>query len=116
SDKVLPTYDIKKKTDTKSLDVLVPQPEKKAGLSTKQLLMTLIDDVKSLKEQIKVPSDKSLSVSQTRNSKSSKCKQTTWVRPCKHRGCKNHLANDCYIKPKCSTCGSTDLLTKEHLE
>ncbi|GJZ32050.1 retrovirus-related pol polyprotein from transposon TNT 1-94 [Tanacetum coccineum] len=29
---------------------------------------------------------------------------------------KNHLSDDCYSNPKCSTCGSTDHLTKEHLE
>nr|GEX37427.1 retrovirus-related Pol polyprotein from transposon TNT 1-94 [Tanacetum cinerariifolium] len=28
----------------------------------------------------------------------------------------NHLFDDCYSKPKCSTCGSTNHLTKEHLE
>ncbi|GKA78808.1 hypothetical protein Tco_0785345 [Tanacetum coccineum] len=107
-----PTYAIKKKTETKSPIVHVPQPEKKADLSAEQLLLTLIDEVKSLKEQIKVPSDNSPSVSQTRSSKSSKGKQTTWFRPSKHCGFKNHHAKDCYIKPKCST----DHLTKEHLE
>ncbi|GJU25147.1 retrovirus-related pol polyprotein from transposon TNT 1-94 [Tanacetum coccineum] len=34
--------------------------------------------------------------------------------PCKHCGLRNHLSDDCYSKPKCSTCGSTDHLTKEH--
>nr|GEW03434.1 hypothetical protein [Tanacetum cinerariifolium] len=29
---------------------------------------------------------------------------------------RNHLFEDCYSKPKCSTCGSTDHLTKEYLE
>nr|GEU65803.1 retrovirus-related Pol polyprotein from transposon TNT 1-94 [Tanacetum cinerariifolium] len=29
---------------------------------------------------------------------------------------RNHLSDDCYSKLKCSTCGSTDHLTKEHLE
>ncbi|GJW67427.1 retrovirus-related pol polyprotein from transposon TNT 1-94 [Tanacetum coccineum] len=91
-------------------------PEKKADLSIEQLLLTLMDEVKSLKEQIKVPSENSPSVSQTRSSKSSKGKQTTWFGPCKHYGFKNHLAKDCYIKPKCSTCGSTEHLTKEHLK
>nr|GEW15551.1 retrovirus-related Pol polyprotein from transposon TNT 1-94 [Tanacetum cinerariifolium] len=28
----------------------------------------------------------------------------------------NHLSNDCYSKPKCSTCGSINHLTKEHLK
>nr|GEW57956.1 hypothetical protein [Tanacetum cinerariifolium] len=57
SDKVLPTYVIKKKTKTKSPVVLVPQPKKKDDLSTEQLLLTLMDEVNSLKEQIKVPLD-----------------------------------------------------------
>ncbi|GKA78809.1 hypothetical protein Tco_0785346 [Tanacetum coccineum] len=115
-DKVLPTHATKKKTETKSTAVPVPQPEKKADLSAKQLLLALMDEVKSLKEQIKVPSDNSPSVSQTESLKSSKGKQTTWFGPCKHCGFKNHLAKGCYLKPKCSTCGSTDHLTKEHLE
>ncbi|GJT21637.1 retrovirus-related pol polyprotein from transposon TNT 1-94 [Tanacetum coccineum] len=75
-----------------------------------------MEEVKSLKEHIKVPSNNSPSVSQTGSSKSSKGNQTTWFRPCKHCGFKNHLAKDCYLKPKCSTCGSTDHLTKEHPE
>ncbi|GKB11061.1 hypothetical protein Tco_0844984 [Tanacetum coccineum] len=116
SDKVSPTHAIKKKTKTKSPDVPVPLPEKKANLSDEQLILTLADEVKSLKEQIKVPLDNSPSVSQTRSSKSSKGKQTTWFRPSKHCSFKNHLAKDCYLKLKCSTCGSTDHLTKEHLE
>ncbi|GKF87695.1 hypothetical protein Tco_0258572, partial [Tanacetum coccineum] len=36
--------------------------------------------------------------------------------PYKCCGFKNHLSDDCYSKPKCSTYGSTDHLTKEHLE
>ncbi|GJV66222.1 hypothetical protein Tco_1477050 [Tanacetum coccineum] len=116
SNKVSHTYAIKKKTETKSPAIPFPQPEKKADLSAEQLLLTLMDEVKSLKEQIKVPSENTLSISQTGSSKSSKGKQTTWFGPCKHYGFKNHLAKDCYIKPKCSTCGYTNYLTKEHLE
>ncbi|GJY67967.1 ankyrin repeat-containing protein [Tanacetum coccineum] len=116
SDKVSPSHANKKNTETKSPVVPIPHPEKKTDSSDEQLLLTLIEEVKSLKEQIKVPSDNSPSVSQTRSSKSSKGKQTTWFGPCKHYGFKNHLAKDCYIKPKCSTCGSTDHLTKEHYE
>ncbi|GJZ54756.1 retrovirus-related pol polyprotein from transposon TNT 1-94 [Tanacetum coccineum] len=52
--------------------VPVPHTERRAVLSTEKLLLTLMDEVKSLKEQIKVPSDNSPSVSQTRSSKSSK--------------------------------------------
>nr|GEU69089.1 retrovirus-related Pol polyprotein from transposon TNT 1-94 [Tanacetum cinerariifolium] len=116
SDKVSPTHAIKKRTVTKSPTVPVPQPKKKVDLFAEKLLLTLMDEVKSLKIQIKVPSDNSLPVSQTGSLKSSKGKQTTWFGPCKHCGFKNHLAKDCYIKSKCFTCGSTDQLTKEHLE
>ncbi|GJZ16223.1 retrovirus-related pol polyprotein from transposon TNT 1-94 [Tanacetum coccineum] len=86
SDKVSPTYAIKKKTETMSPVVPVPQPKKKADLFAEQLLLTLMDEVKSLKEQIKVPSDNSPSVSQTGSSKSSKGKQTTWSGPSRHQG------------------------------
>ncbi|GKB09289.1 retrovirus-related pol polyprotein from transposon TNT 1-94 [Tanacetum coccineum] len=116
SDKVSPTHAIKKKTKTKSSTVPALISEKKGKASTENLLLTLMKEIKSLKEQIKVPSNNSPSVSQTRSSKSSKGKQTTWFGPCKHCGFKNHLAKDCYLKPKCSTCGSTDHLTKEHPE
>ncbi|GJS79865.1 hypothetical protein Tco_0729746 [Tanacetum coccineum] len=51
----------------------------KRRLSAKQLLLTLMDEVKSLKEQIKVPSNNSPSVLQTRSLESSKGKQTTWA-------------------------------------
>nr|GEW35816.1 retrovirus-related Pol polyprotein from transposon TNT 1-94 [Tanacetum cinerariifolium] len=70
-----------KQLQTKSPDVPVPQPENKVDLSAKQLLLTLMDEVKSLKEQIKVLSDKSSFVLQTGSSKSSKGKQTTWFGP-----------------------------------
>ncbi|GJW58665.1 retrovirus-related pol polyprotein from transposon TNT 1-94 [Tanacetum coccineum] len=72
--------------------------------------------VKGLKEQIKTPSDNSTSVLQTRSSKFAKGKQKTRFGPCKHCRYRNHLLEDCYIKPKCSTCGSSDHLTKEHPE
>ncbi|GJS79868.1 hypothetical protein Tco_0729749 [Tanacetum coccineum] len=114
-DKVLPLHTIKKNTKTKS-PAFVPQLKKKVDLSAEQLLLTLMDEVKSLKEQIKVPSDNTPSISQTGSLESSKGKQTTWVGPCKHCGFKNDLDKDCYLKPKCSTYGSTDHLTKEHLE
>ncbi|GKD76791.1 retrovirus-related pol polyprotein from transposon TNT 1-94, partial [Tanacetum coccineum] len=42
--------------------------------------------------------------------------EETWFGPCKHCGFRNHLSDDCYSNPKCSTCGSTNHLTKEHLE
>nr|GEU63624.1 hypothetical protein [Tanacetum cinerariifolium] len=91
-------------------------PEKKADSSTEQLLLTLMKEVKGLKEKIKIPSDTTLSVSQSRCSKSAKGKQKIWFGPCKHYRFKNHLSKDCYMKPKCSTCGSINHLTKEHPE
>nr|GEX22839.1 uncharacterized mitochondrial protein AtMg00810-like [Tanacetum cinerariifolium] len=72
SDKVSHTHAIKKKTETKSSTVPTLIFEKKSEASTENLLLTLIKEVKSLKEHIKVPSDNSTPVSQTRSSKSSK--------------------------------------------
>ncbi|GJX90784.1 hypothetical protein Tco_0344110 [Tanacetum coccineum] len=89
---------------------------KKADLSTEKLLLTLMEEVKGLKEKIKIPSDISPSISQSGSSKAAKGKQKTWFRPCKHHGFRNHLLEECYIKPKCSTCGSTNHLIKEHPE
>ncbi|GJW44158.1 hypothetical protein Tco_0072957 [Tanacetum coccineum] len=60
SDTVSPTHAIKKKTETKPPAVPIPHPEKKADPSAEQLL--LMEEVKSLKEQIKVPSDNSPSI------------------------------------------------------
>nr|GEV44540.1 hypothetical protein [Tanacetum cinerariifolium] len=43
-------------------------------------------------------------------------KQKVWYGACKYCRLKNHLSNDCYLKPKCSTCGSCSHTTKEHTE
>nr|GFB41908.1 retrovirus-related Pol polyprotein from transposon TNT 1-94 [Tanacetum cinerariifolium] len=61
----------KKKTQTKSPFVLNPCPNKKVNSSTEKLL-TLIEEVKGLKEEIKPSSNNFVSVSQTRSSKYSK--------------------------------------------
>ncbi|GJV47076.1 retrovirus-related pol polyprotein from transposon TNT 1-94 [Tanacetum coccineum] len=90
------------------------RPSAKADSSTKQLLLTLMEEVKGLKRQIEIPLSTPLSSTQPSSSKASK--QKTWFGPCKHCGFRNHLSDDCYSKPKCSTCGFTDHLTKEHLE
>ncbi|GKC04292.1 hypothetical protein Tco_0995902 [Tanacetum coccineum] len=74
----------KKKTQTKSPAVPDPCHDKKADSSTEQLLFTLMEEVKGLKEQIKTLSNNSPSVSQSRSSKSAKGKQNTWFGPCKH--------------------------------
>ncbi|GJX40062.1 hypothetical protein Tco_0255052 [Tanacetum coccineum] len=115
-DKRLSVKAPKKKAQTMSPSVPDPIPVKKADSSTGKLLLTLMEEVKGLKEQIKIPLDTSPSVSQSGSSKSAKVKQKTWFGPCKHCGVRNHLPEDCYMKPKCSTCGSTDHLTKEHSE
>nr|GEU55429.1 retrovirus-related Pol polyprotein from transposon TNT 1-94 [Tanacetum cinerariifolium] len=111
--KVSPAYVIKKKTK-KIPSGSKPCSNKKADSSTEQLLLTLIEEVKGLKMQIEFPSD--ILPSSTQPSCSKASKQKTWFRPCKHCRYRNHLFDDCYSKPKCSTCGSTNHLTKEHLE
>ncbi|GJS82362.1 hypothetical protein Tco_0748903 [Tanacetum coccineum] len=58
---------------------------KKADSSTKKLLLTLMEEVKGLKERIKIPSDTSLFVSYSGSSKSAKGKQKTF---------------ETYVKPK----------------
>ncbi|GJR30549.1 hypothetical protein Tco_1106781 [Tanacetum coccineum] len=110
SNKVSPAYVIKKKTN-KTPTAPKSRSDKKA---IEQLLLTLMEEVKGLKRQIKIPSGTSPSITLSSSSKSTKRK--TWFGPCKHRGLRNHLSDDCYSKPKCSTCGSTDHLTKEHTE
>ncbi|GKF01480.1 hypothetical protein Tco_0028403, partial [Tanacetum coccineum] len=100
-----------------TLDTPVPKktrPYVKADSSTEQLLLTLIEKVKGLKRQTEIPSGTPPSSSQPCSSKATT--QKTWFGPCKHCGFKNHLSDDCYSKTKCSTCGSTNHLTKEHLE
>nr|GEY91908.1 hypothetical protein [Tanacetum cinerariifolium] len=69
---------------------------------------------KGSKNHIKIPSETSPFESQANSSKPSK--QKAWYRPCKHYRLKNYLSGDYYSKPKCSTCGSNDHLTKEHTE
>nr|GEV62150.1 retrovirus-related Pol polyprotein from transposon TNT 1-94 [Tanacetum cinerariifolium] len=105
-----PAYVIKEKIE-KSPTVPKPRSDKKANSSTEQLLLTLMEEVKGLK---KIPSGVLPSNSQPCSSIATK--QKTCFGPCKHYGFKNHLSDDCYSKPKCSTCISTDHLTKEHLE
>ncbi|GKA20529.1 putative RNA-directed DNA polymerase [Tanacetum coccineum] len=98
-----------------TLDTPVPKKTRaSADSSTKQLLLTLMEKVKGLKRKIKIPSSTPPSSSQPSSSKATK--QKTWFGPSKHQGFKNHLFDDCYSKPKCSTCGSIDHLTKEHLK
>nr|GEU57991.1 putative reverse transcriptase domain-containing protein [Tanacetum cinerariifolium] len=89
-------------TKPKSPAVQISCPDKKADSSTEQLLLTLMEEVKGLKNHIKIPSDTSAFESQANTSKPSK--QKAWYGPCKHYRLKNYLSGDCYSKPKCSTC------------
>ncbi|GJZ24007.1 retrovirus-related pol polyprotein from transposon TNT 1-94 [Tanacetum coccineum] len=114
SNKVSQTYVIKKRTESKHPAVQSSCPDKNALPSTEQLLLTLMEEVKGIKNQILIPSDTSSSVSQACSSKTPK--QKVWYGPCKHCGMRNHLSDDCYSKPKCSTCGSISHTTKEHTE
>ncbi|GJT67574.1 retrovirus-related pol polyprotein from transposon TNT 1-94 [Tanacetum coccineum] len=105
------TYVIKK-TEPKVQTVQISCSKKKASPSTKQLLLTLMEEVKGIKDHIKIPSVTSSSGSQASSSIPSK--QKVWSTLCIHYGLKNHLFDDCYSKPKCSTCGSNEHLTREH--
>nr|GEZ32444.1 hypothetical protein [Tanacetum cinerariifolium] len=95
-------------------DLKKTKPSVKGDSSTEQLLLTFTEEVKGLKRKIEIPTGINSSSSQSSNSKASK--QKKWFGPCKHCGFRNHLSNNCYSKPKCSTCGSTNHLTKKHLE
>ncbi|GJU01713.1 hypothetical protein Tco_1112051 [Tanacetum coccineum] len=114
SNKVSQTYVIKKRTESKHPAVQNSCPDKNALPSTEQLLLTLMEEVKGIKKQILIPSNTSSLVSQACSSKAPK--QKVWYGPCKHYGMRNHLSDDCYSKPKCSTCGSISHTTKEHTE
>ncbi|GJR01564.1 retrovirus-related pol polyprotein from transposon TNT 1-94 [Tanacetum coccineum] len=103
-----------KKTELKHPTIQISCPDKNALPSTKQLLLNLMEEVKGIKNQILIPSDTSSSVSQASSSKTPK--QKVWYGPCKHSGLKNHLSDDCYSEPKCSTCGLNSHTTKEHTE
>ncbi|GKA94811.1 hypothetical protein Tco_0816849 [Tanacetum coccineum] len=91
----------KKKAQTVSPFVPDPIPVKKADSSTKKLLLTLMEDVKGLKEQIKTPLDNSAFVSQTGSSKSVKGKQKTGMDlpGCDICGSIAHETADCAKKP-----------------
>ncbi|GJX35466.1 retrovirus-related pol polyprotein from transposon TNT 1-94 [Tanacetum coccineum] len=105
TDKVVP-INVNQKTKTKS----------PSDSPIEKLLLTLMQEVKGLKEQIQTHSETLPPSSQSGSSRSAKGKSKIWFRPCRYCGFKNHLIEDCYMKPKCSTCGSINHLTKEHPE
>ncbi|GKE90062.1 hypothetical protein Tco_1567537, partial [Tanacetum coccineum] len=73
SAKVSPTYVTKKKTE-KSPAGPKPCSDLKADSSTEQLLLTLMEEVKGLKRQIKIPLGTPPSSTQLSSSKASKQK------------------------------------------
>nr|GEV20136.1 retrovirus-related Pol polyprotein from transposon TNT 1-94 [Tanacetum cinerariifolium] len=75
------TVKILKKAKLVTASVLDLSPNKKADSSTEKLLLTLMEELKGLKEQIKIPSDTSSSVSQSGSTKYAKGKQRTWLGP-----------------------------------
>ncbi|GJS58759.1 hypothetical protein Tco_0653544 [Tanacetum coccineum] len=86
---------------------------KKADSFIEKLLLTLMEEVKGLKEYIKVPLVISPSDSHASSSKPSK--EKTFLVPI-YCGLRNHFTDDCYLKLKCSTRRSTEHMTKDHLE
>ncbi|GKB32048.1 hypothetical protein Tco_0871449 [Tanacetum coccineum] len=77
SDKRLAVKLLKKKSQPVTSSVPDLPLSKRADSSTKRLLLTLMEEVKGLKEQIKIPSDTSLSISQSGSSMFAKGKQRT---------------------------------------
>nr|GEY45370.1 hypothetical protein [Tanacetum cinerariifolium] len=112
--KVSQTYIIKKRTESKHPAAQNSCLDKNDIPSTEQLLLTLMEEVKGIKNQILISSDTFSSVSQACSSKNPK--QKVWYGPCKHYGMRNHLYDDCNSKPKCSTYGLISYTTKEHTE
>ncbi|GJW69708.1 retrovirus-related pol polyprotein from transposon TNT 1-94 [Tanacetum coccineum] len=97
SDRVSQTYVIKKKTEPKLPVVQISCFDKKADSFIEQLLLTLMEEVKAAPSlQNKRPGMDLVNT--------------------KHYRLKNNLSVDCYSKPKCSTCGSNNHLTKDHTE
>ncbi|GKD88270.1 retrovirus-related pol polyprotein from transposon TNT 1-94 [Tanacetum coccineum] len=92
SNKVSQTYVIKKRTESKHPAVQNSCPDKNALPSTKQLLLTLMEEVKGIKKQIMIPSDTSSSVSQACSSKTPKqkdcLKRSVWYLD---SGCSRHM-------------------------
>ncbi|GJX19621.1 retrovirus-related pol polyprotein from transposon TNT 1-94 [Tanacetum coccineum] len=109
TNKVVPV-NVKQKTETKSS----PDP------STEKLLLTLMEEVKHLKEQIKAHSETSPPTSQSRSSRTlaklhtqpsqgSSRRVPLIPKPyilCKHCGFNDHHFDECEYYPGCDLCGS----------
>ncbi|GJV06486.1 retrovirus-related pol polyprotein from transposon TNT 1-94 [Tanacetum coccineum] len=72
SDRVSKTYAIKKKVVYVPSEVLMSCSDKKSDSSTEQLLLTLMEEFKGIKDHIKIPSVTSPSTSQASNNQPSK--------------------------------------------
>ncbi|GJS19602.1 hypothetical protein Tco_0448234 [Tanacetum coccineum] len=91
-------------------DLTLDTPHPKKTIPSAKVSPTYVTNKKTEKSPAGTPP------SSTQPSSSKDSKQKTWFGSCKHCGFRNHLFDDCYSKPMCSTYGSTDHLTKEHLE
>ncbi|GJR41557.1 retrovirus-related pol polyprotein from transposon TNT 1-94 [Tanacetum coccineum] len=92
SNKVSQTYIIKKRIESKHPVVQNSCPDKNALPSTEQLLLTLMEEVKGIKNQILIPSDTSSLVYQACSSKTPKqkdyLKRSVWYL---NSGCSRHM-------------------------
>ncbi|GKF02505.1 hypothetical protein Tco_0029428, partial [Tanacetum coccineum] len=122
--KVSPGYVIKRKTKNKSLVVFESYTDKTADSSIKQLLLTLMEEVKGLKKKIETPSGTSPLNSQSKHAVVKKTlinlKAQSPLNPipkkapmipkpfkeCKYCGFNDHHYNNCEYYPGCEVCGS----------
>ncbi|GJW06291.1 retrovirus-related pol polyprotein from transposon TNT 1-94 [Tanacetum coccineum] len=108
SDKVSQTYVIKKKIEPNHPAVQISCPDKNALSSTEKLLLTLMEEVKGVKNQIMIPLDTPSSVSQASSLKTPK--QKIWMsktfRECTYFGSIKHHPDDYEFYPGCEICGS----------
>nr|GEV45350.1 hypothetical protein [Tanacetum cinerariifolium] len=92
SDKISQPYVIKKKTEPKHPSDQKSCLDKNVLPSTEQLLLTLMEEVKGIKNQTLIPSDTSSSISQASSSKTSKqkdyLKRSIWYLD---SGCSRHM-------------------------
>ncbi|GJT69207.1 hypothetical protein Tco_1028493 [Tanacetum coccineum] len=82
---------VKGKAGSKPPSISESYLDKNSDLTTEKLVLTLMEEVKGLKEHIKLPTDTSPSESQSSSSKSAVGKQRPWFEPCKHRGYSREL-------------------------
>nr|GEU74332.1 hypothetical protein [Tanacetum cinerariifolium] len=93
---------IKKKVQTKTPSVSNSKPKNKVDSSTKQLLLTLMEEVKGLEEQIKPSSDNSPPATSSRKA----LKIPKSFIPCKYYGFNDNHYDECECYHGCDICGS----------